>query len=82
MTENSPEPDPFAELAREINQRFSEELLVQRAQNAVTVAQAVGLVYREALMAGVPASLAEGMAGEYWSAEMSLTSEVDPEEVD
>ncbi|MEW1672045.1 hypothetical protein ACWEQ8_06055 [Streptomyces noursei] len=62
--------DGFGELIAGIETEMTQDAIEERGRLAVVLARIAGVVYAEAIAAGVPHVLAQQMATDYWAAEM------------
>ncbi|MFD7015922.1 hypothetical protein [Streptomyces sp. NPDC059928] len=62
--------DGFDELISGIATEMNQALIEKRGTTAVTLARIAGVVYTEAVAAGVPHALAQEMATDYWAMEL------------
>ncbi|MCM1967824.1 MULTISPECIES: hypothetical protein [unclassified Streptomyces] len=79
-------PDSFDDLVAGIETEMSQAAIEKRGTVALMLARVTGAVYTEAIAAGVPHSLAQDMATDYWAQEMypeaSAPAVVEADEVD
>ncbi|MGW1867919.1 hypothetical protein ACWCPS_20405 [Streptomyces mauvecolor] len=64
------DPDGFEELVAGIETEMNQAVIEKRGTVAITLARIAGVVYTEAIAAGVPHALAQEMATDYWVKEM------------
>ncbi|GAA4071085.1 hypothetical protein [Streptomyces hundungensis] len=62
--------DGFDELISGIETEMNQALIEKRGTAVVVLARIAGVVYTEAIAAGVPHVLAQEMATDYWAKEM------------
>ncbi|MGG2462870.1 hypothetical protein ACO0M4_24140 [Streptomyces sp. RGM 3693] len=62
--------DGFDELISGIETEMNQALIEKRGTAVVALARITGVVYTEAIAAGVPHVLAQEMATDYWAKEM------------
>ncbi|QKW48847.1 hypothetical protein [Streptomyces buecherae] len=74
--------DDFEELISGIETEMSQALIEKRGTAVVALARITGVVYTEAIAAGVPHALAQEMATDYWAQEMHAEVVAVAEEVD
>lgn len=66
MTDNS----PFGEIVAGLEEELNAGLVEKRGVHTIAVTRITGLVYQAAVTGGVPHSLAQAMAEDYWASEM------------
>ncbi|MES9589993.1 hypothetical protein ABWK57_14195 [Streptomyces sp. NPDC094045] len=60
------EQNPFEELVSNIETEFNQALIEKRGTVTLMLARIAGTIYTEAVSHGVPHSLAQEMAQDYW----------------
>ncbi|MER7987011.1 hypothetical protein ABTY53_15670 [Streptomyces noursei] len=62
--------DGFDELISDVETEMSQALIQKRGAVTLMLARIAGTIYTEAVGHGVPHSLAQGMAQDYWTREL------------